>query len=33
MVYAQTRIQPEEQDAKILWDFEIKTDHLILVRK
>ena len=33
MLNAQTKIRPREGDAKSLWDFEIQTDHLILVRR
>ena len=33
MVYLQTRIRSGEWDAKILWDFEIQTDHLIPVKR
>ena len=33
MVYAQHRILLENKTHKGLWDFEIQTDHLILVRR
>ena len=32
MVYAQTKIFPRKLIHKILWDFEIETDHLITMR-
>ena len=33
MVYAQTIFHPKNEMLKILWDFDIQTDHLILTRK
>ena len=33
MVYLESRICPGKWDSKILWDFEIKTDYSILVRR
>ena len=31
--YVQPEIRPKNETHKILWDFEIKTDHLISVRR
>ena len=33
MVYAQSKICPREDNHKILFDFEVQTDHLIRVSK
>ena len=33
MVYVQPRICPIEKSPKILWDFDIQTDHLISARR
>ena len=32
MVYAQPSVCPENDARKILWDFDIQTDHLISAR-
>ena len=33
MIYAQTKIRPENETLKIVWDCEIQTDYLIPARR